>query len=74
MVHKERDAEAQHPWVPLRGSPAPMGTAPAHILQLVEGILKASLVVSRALGHHALHILLEDLLVADVGLHQVLEA
>lgn len=54
--------------------PKPAAQSPAHVLQLVEGILKASLVVGCALGHHPLHVLLEDLLVPDVGLHQVLEA
>jgi len=54
--------------------PQPTARPPAHVLQLVEGVLKASFVVGRALGHHPLHVLLEDLLVPDVGLHQVLEA
>lgn len=56
------------------GAPCPPAQPSAHVLQLVEGVLKASLVVCRALGHHALHVLLEHLLVPDVGLHQVLEA
>ena len=49
-------------------------TQGAHVLQLVEGVLKAGLVSRGALGHHALHSFLEHLLVTYVGLHQVCEA
>lgn len=47
---------------------------PAYQGQLLEGQLEARPVVGDALGADAHHRLLQDLLVAHVGLHQVLEA
>lgn len=45
-----------------------------HLSQLIEGKLEAGLVVGGALGFDLPHGILQHPLVADVGLHQVLEA
>lgn len=45
-----------------------------HLSELIEGQLKTALVVGGALGGDVLHGLLQHLLVAHVGLHQILEA
>lgn len=49
-------------------------TTDIYLRQLLEGQLEAGSVVGDTFGGDALHGLLQDHLVADVGLHQVLEA